>query len=110
MKQLKALEQRLKQRQQLIKDKIQKAHPIITDVRIYNSRNIYLESDTFSIDLYRGRTYTAEDIKMNCSTSMTAIPTEQEAIQKVRDMKIQHKQFFKAMNYAIKMLDYNENK
>jgi len=70
----------------LVKESIKAEYPVITDVNIYNPRNIFIQSAHFSADIYSHSIDINDLIRMNCSTSHTAIPTEEEAVQAVRDM------------------------
>ena len=96
MKQLKALAQRTKTAQQIIKDKIYKRYPVIENIVIYKDNNIMLESAHFNIDLYEGRTYTETNIRMSCKMEATQIPTEEEAIAQIKTLKLERTKFIKA--------------
>ena len=101
MKQLKALAQKMDTAQELIKSRIFKKYPVIQDIRIYNATNIALESEHFNIDLYEGRSYTEQNVRMSCKMEMSEIPTEAQAVASVKAMKLERKKFMTAMNYVI---------
>ncbi len=87
-----------------VQNLIEDTHPVVTNVIIYSYNNISISSENFSIDMYQRSTYTKDDIKMNCTLSSTAIPTEQQAIEQVRALHAERADFILAIQYVQTLL------
>ena len=110
MKQLRILAEKIEQTQEIIKSRIHKKFPVITSISIYRDNNIQIQSEHFSIDMYEGREYTADDIRMNCNMAISQIPTEAEAIAQVKTLKAERTLFIKAFQHTLdKVLNDESN-
>lgn len=100
---LKQLNDLRKAEEARLQNLIKTMHPVVKDASVYSYRNISIQSDNFSIDLYD---YTPIDKQpqMNCSVNQTAIPTEEEAIEKVRALRSEQTDFLLATAYVRQLL------
>lgn len=110
MKQIRIADERADTAREKLKAQLLKKYPTLTDVRIYNHRNIFIESDNFSLDMYASRTYNDQSPKLNCKMDMNEIPSEEEAIQHIRQMKREKKAFIRAMTLIYKNILCDEVK
>ena len=104
MKKLTELQTALDQEKTNVIDDIKAQHPIVTHVNVYSHPNIMIESDSFSLDIYKSGTYLKEDIKVNCSSKQSNIPTEEEAVAKVRQMHLDLDLFNQALQYVQQLM------
>ena len=98
MKTFKKLEEAKLEEERRLVEHYKATYPILKVATIYNSNNMYVESDNFGLDIYFSRTYVLEDIRRTCRASTSNnIPTEDEAIKKVRGMHQERDDFMEAV-------------
>jgi len=79
-------------------------HPILDSITVYSPTNISVASINFSLDIYEYREYTPADLSMKCKINNSTIPTEEEAIKHVNDLRREKKQFWDAGQAVHKMM------
>ncbi len=97
---LRLLTEQLEQLKQAENTILTTQHPVLTNVTIYSHNNILIQSEHFTLDIYSDRTYTEDDIRMNCNIQSATIPTEQESIAQIKAMHTEKALFMKAVEYT----------